>query len=1087
MSITVQHEMIRASAGTGKTHQLTTRYLRLLRQGEAPDEILASTFTRKAAGEILGRILLRLAEAVADPAKLDELREALHDGDLSQDDCLTLLVNTTRRLHRLRISTLDSFFAQLGGSFALEIGLPPGWRIADEHEDSQIKAQAIESMLDEEDPRDLLTLVHKLTLGETTRSLDREIRDKVTSLYAIYRDSSQEAWHRVPRPAMLPAAELDAAIETLRTVPLPAHKTWETSHAKDLGQAEAGDWDAFINHGIAAKVAAGETTYSRKPIDVAVAAAYRTLLDHAAAVQLNRLANQTEATYELLSKFHVHYQRLKSLSRTLRFDDVTWQLAERIGPGLLRPQTHPTNSSGSLAERLAFRLDAQLRHLLLDEFQDTSLSQWAVLSPFADRITASKDGQSFFCVGDTKQAIYGWRGGVAEIFNAVTQKLPKIHQRPLDTSWRSSPIIMQAVNRVVTHLDKHKNLEDLHRIVTTWQKQFNEHHSAPKKQQVNGYVCLQAARVAAEDDDDKQEYVTLRYAAEQVVHLRSSAPGFSIGVLVLRNRAVRRLIYELRELGVEASEEGGSSLDDSAAVQLIRSLLQLADHPGDRVASFHVAHSPLADLLHLPGDRKRRMEKATLDSPQDQTPEASAVENLTRDLRRRLMDYGYGATVYELASQLAPACNRRELRRLEKLIGLAYQYDDMATSRPQDFVNYLDAAKVRDPIAADVRVMTIHQAKGLEFDIVVLADLEDRLLGQREDLVVGRPAPTEPIDRICRRCSKNVQRLLPVSWQKAFRDQDEQDLSESLCVLYVAVTRAIHALHMIVSPSEKNERSLHKDYAGLLRAALTDGARFEPEAIGFELGDRNWHRNPGVSHPRSEGDAARSREALPALTVQLAKPIPRRWRGLQQTSPSALEGGRFSRIPTDGGSRDYRSAALARGTLMHAWFETITWLDDGSPNEETLREVAMKLPELGLRDTEIRDLMAGFFDRLGQPQTAAALRRSAYSRYTSSELQVETERSIAFRDDNRFLVGSIDRLVTMGGGGAAPPVAAEIIDFKTDALNPHDASALESRIDMYRPQLEAYRQAVSANLRIPIQAITSQLLFVHIDKLVCLS
>jgi ATP-dependent exoDNAse (exonuclease V) beta subunit len=116
----------------------------------------------------------------------------------------------------------------------------------------------------------------------------------------------------------------------------------------------------------------------------------------------------------------------------------------------------------------------------------------------------------------------------------------------------------------------------------------------------------------------------------------------------------------------------------------------------------------------------------------------------------------------------------------------------------------------------------------------VLTDLEDKLVGQRDDLVVGRPSPTEPIDRVCRYCGQEVQQLLPASWRRLFREADDQDVAESLCVLYVAATRAIHALHIIVAPSAENEKSLHKTYGGLLRAALTDGNRLAPEQVAYQ-------------------------------------------------------------------------------------------------------------------------------------------------------------------------------------------------------------------------------------------------------------
>ena len=460
----LEHELIRASAGAGKTYELTNRYLRLLRMGQRPDEILASTFTRKAAGEILGRVLLRLAQAATDGEKLAELQIALAGKPLTRDECLTLLAETVRRLHRLRIGTLDSFFAQLAGSFALEIGLPPGWRIAEVHEDASLRARAIEAVLDNEDPASLLTLVHALTRGETTRSLDREVRDKVNTLYTVYRESSRDAWHRVPRMRELTEVQLAEAIETLRSVPIPKHKTWEKTRAQDVEAAESGDWPVFVEGGIADKVASGEDSYCRKPIDTAVAAAYRVLTDHARAVLVNLLANQTEATYQLLDKFHTQYQQLKLQSRVLRFEDITFQLVDRsfaFAPGKgFGEATSVEGASGEDAsptpDRLAFRLDAQLRHLLLDEFQDTSLAQWSVIKPFAVRITGAQSstgrcGSSQTATSTTERASQASRrAGRAGRSQETGQSIPSSHSFAWATPSKRSTVGVAAWRRSLT-------------------------------------------------------------------------------------------------------------------------------------------------------------------------------------------------------------------------------------------------------------------------------------------------------------------------------------------------------------------------------------------------------------------------------------------------------------------------------------------------------------------------------------------------------------------------------------------------------------------------------------------------------------
>ena len=126
MNIEARHLVIRASAGSGKTFQLTNRYLRRLMEQTPADEILAATFTRKAAGEILERVLLRLAKAARCDADGVELAKAIGAGEFTSSDFRTVLADLLSDLHRLRVGTLDSFFARLATNFTLELGLPPG-------------------------------------------------------------------------------------------------------------------------------------------------------------------------------------------------------------------------------------------------------------------------------------------------------------------------------------------------------------------------------------------------------------------------------------------------------------------------------------------------------------------------------------------------------------------------------------------------------------------------------------------------------------------------------------------------------------------------------------------------------------------------------------------------------------------------------------------------------------------------------------------------------------------------------------------------------------------------------------------------
>ena len=853
------HTVIRASAGTGKTFQLSNRFIGLAAR-QSLDTNLATTFTRKAAGEILGRVFVRLAEAALKPKKLTELAEHVGGAPINHSQCLAMLRDMIRHLHRLRISTLDSFFVQIAQSFGLELGFPPGWAIVDEIQDGAIRAEAIRAVLATESTQDVLRLMHLLTKGEAARSVSEQIASLVDGLYAIYAEAPAEAWKSLPRKKQLAAADLLSAIEAMKNATRPEGARYQKTCEQDLDSVVNEDWDSLLGKGLGAKIFDGSDSFYNKSIPANLLAVYRPLVDHAQAVLLSRIVDQTEATHAMLQHFDVAYQRLKARDRALRFEDITRRLGEA--------------AIGERLEEIAYRLDGQVAHLLLDEFQDTSALQWRVLRPFAQRVVCGGAGGSLFCVGDVKQAIYGWRGGVAEIFDAVSEEFGPLPSQALNQSFRSSPVVIDCVNSVFTGIANNLVLQKCPAAAENWSERFTPHTTARDK--LPGYCRLVTASEAAVGED--QATTTLRYAAEEVVRLHQQAPALGIGVLVRRNNAVARLIYELRLRGIDASEEGGNPLTDSPAVQVLLSLLTLADHPGDTAARFHVAHSPLGAKVGL--------------SDFADWPSAWRLAEATR---RRLMIEGYGPVLEGWAEELASVCDRRDVSRLAQLVEVAYEYDDGATLRPSNFVHVIEQQRVEDPTSARVRVMTVHQAKGLQFDSVVLPELDVGMSGQPPEIVAGCPRPAARIERVCRYVPKDHRAILPVEFQRMFAAHEERVVEESLCLLYVALTRAVHSLHMVIAPSKDNEKTVPYTFAGVLRTALAGSAVVAASQTLYEHGDPQW----GLSRfsPQRKWDCP-----LPDATISLpeaAPPKPVCWpqrpeqptRGLDHRSPSRLEGG----------------------------------------------------------------------------------------------------------------------------------------------------------------------------------------------------
>jgi ATP-dependent helicase/nuclease subunit A len=1064
---TFPHVCIRASAGTGKTFQLSNRFLRLAAAGVPPDHILATTFARKAAGEILERVLTRLAEAADSDTRVAAFAEELEDSTLRRDACVALLRTLINQLHRLQIGTLDSFFVQLAGSFSLELGLPFGWRIIEPLEDRRLRSDAIQAMLESHPIHESVRLVHLLGKGQATRSVTLQIENVVDNLYDVFLDSDPTAWQVVPRHRPLEESVVRDALTQLAQLEFSDNR-FSQARDRNLQAAEAGDWDGFVANGLAQRIICGESLYCKKRIEPHVRDAYQPLVQQARAELINRLANQTAGTYELLSHFDEQYRRVKAARRVMRFDDVTRSLAG----GLTEKRV----------EELAYRLDGPLAHLLLDEFQDTSLGQWKVLLPFARRVTSTGGLRSFFCVGDGKQAIYGWRGGMAEIFDSVPQELPGVQEQSLVDSYRSAQVVIDVVNRVFGNLPSNPALDEFPAATSRWHAHFERHTTT--KTSLSG--CCRLLTSPRADNDGDQTAVTLRFAADHIAHLANQNPYRTLGVLVRRNKAIAPLIFELRTRhDVAASEEGGNPLTDSPAVMLVLSLLKLADHPGDTAARFHVARSPLGSAVGL-----------TLFDDEEQ------ARRLSQRIRERLASEGYGRTLDEWAKSLAGECGLRDLNRLLQLVTLAYRLDDGRLRRPDDFIAEIQSQRVEDPTAARVRVMTVHQAKGLQFDVVVLPELDVPVKPQTPTVVTERDGPLGRVCRVSRYVNETIQKLLPLDLQPMFARWSDATIAESLCVLYVAMTRAVHAVDMIVAPSKVNENKWPKTFAGVLRGAFAPGQPAQPETLLFQHGDAEWlaHQSsvvgcqlPSVDPSRSRAHDGQSTTDNPAATERLEimlRAAARRRRGLDYQTPSAFESA--GKVDLNRRLRLEPVAAMTRGSILHAWFERIGWLEDGVPSDAELLRVAGKL---ATADVDLVAELKRFRRILAQPVVAAVLSRSAGSADESLGLPakicaelgradvtatLECERSVVVREEDALLFGTIDRLTLYSRDGRL--IAADILDYKTDAVTA--PGEIADRMATYRPQLEAYRRAISSLTSLPSQRVSTRLLFVEAGVIV---
>ncbi|MBQ5790134.1 MAG: hypothetical protein IIW01_07575, partial [Thermoguttaceae bacterium] len=477
-----------------------------------------------------------------------------------------------------------------------------------------------------------------------------------------------------------------------------------------------------------------------------------------------------------------------------------------------------------------------------------------------------------------------------------------------------------------------------------------------------------------------------------------------------------------------------------------------------------------------------------------------------------------GRFVAEMADLLFPICDARGRERLEKLIELAFRYQESEPNvRLDRFIKTVRETKIESPSDSTLRVMSLHKSKGLEFDIVVLPELDAPLDRSRSSFVVGRKTPTSPIETALRSVPQDVQNLLPQEFQQLFDDALTERFEEALCLLYVAVTRPVRSLIAIISP--KKNASKTPTFASILRAGLAANALIFPEGSPF-YGKAQTVFASGVS-AWSQFDAPPKTPSRPSVSASVFEPL-----ALPAPSPSYAVSNDATDVaakvasslaerrllfqretPTGGRSsrRWSRPGSFALGKALHACFETVRWLDvDGAPNANLLREL---LKALGCDAADVRRTLERFDEICQTPFVQKLLSCSSYNVFApeiptndaassavsllpeieSPTWEILQERPFSFLSrDGRLWRGSIDRLVLLRDGGRV--VGADVIDFKTDRLSPQrvTSSAEPSwprlpdaeTLSAYRRQLEVYGAVVADWYSLPPERISLRLAFV---------
>ncbi len=1065
-----------ASAGTGKTFQLSQQYLKLLGHGVDPARILAATFTRKAAGEIHERLLLRLARAARGELALDVFWSI----DQTESSAAPVaragawLKTLCTQPERARIATLDATFLRAIRQREFELGLPVGWSLADEVEEEQRLVRALITRLGRIDLPERLELLRLLARAPGHSAVHSTLLSIAADVLDIARDSSSTAFEALLPAPFPPASEVEQAATALQQclAPLTKKGAPNASWQKALDAARcawsAGDPGGFLEDALVVRAGAGEWTYYKLEFPAQLGQALVTLARHAAAILSRNVVQRTLAARRWCASLAEELDQAALERGMFTHDDLSrlWSSAANQSPQ-------------DFTE--AFAAD----HLLLDEFQDTSPLQFRVLESEIRRLHG-KPGTSVFVVGDPKQSIYRWRGADEKLL----LELPALLDTPaehLAFNRRSSQVVLDLVQLVFGELPELPLAKEGIRAsehAQAFQSFARSYTPARRAAELPALPGAARVRFADETETEPKAHGPLAELPAELAQALSCARSLaardwgSVAILVRSRKWQARLVFELGRMGVAASMDGGSPLTDSSVVQVLLAALTFAEHPDHSVAFFHAATSSVAAALGLEWHTKDPARRAQ-----------------SARLRARIQTLGLPQFLEEVWQALLECdCSAFDRQRVEQLTLLARRAGGTAAYDLGSFIERVHKERVERPGGTRVRVMTIHRAKGLEFDAVVLPLSKASWSQNPSPVLARRPSgrALAPYEIVSLAANKFLRAFWPELSRLESHDYQSQVLEE-LCTLYVAMTRARSHLEVILPPesahkedskdAEKSSaagRSVSNSSAGLVQAALEHAKALTGGSWQHEDSVPEWLVEVPApaqsSKPPKPAALPKPQPALPKLPVQDERALP--------LAPAQWE---IWRHGTGGDWLGGDPRARWRGKLWHAWLAQAEWIDS-EPFAEREALVARAV-ELGFPAPLARQEVQQFQQHVAAPAVVRILDRRYMAELlgsTPQSLEVWRERAFAVEGARLgqaapLVRGSYDRVV-IARSASGRAAQALVLDFKLDHVA--DPAGARRRAEHHRPQMEIYRAAIGLALELAPEAIRAFLVFLRVDAVI---
>ncbi|GAA7353315.1 RecB-like helicase [Helicobacter pylori] len=730
---------LKASAGSGKTFALSVRFLALLFKGANPSEILTLTFTKKATAEMKERILDYLKilqkENLENEKEKEKSQNILKELEEKYRLDPSLVQNRAQEIYQrflnaeIRISTIDAFFQSILRKFCWFVGLSANFEV---NEDTRAHQQQLNesflNALSSEQFEELSVFITQCLSYDnyTSDSILDRLRFLKNKLYLFDPNKKELAFDE------------EGFLEKLRSLNKQIQSV-ETASDTAKKAIKCDDFRGFLNSSLTWLKKKSEYRDFKKLKDE-----IPTLESECEEIEndLKRYYEAREsALFKKFPKFIQLYDKATSKIQALDFDAIK----DKVHALLNGYEEMP-------AEFFYFRLDSKIVHILIDEFQDTSLNDYKILAPFIDEIKAgigqAKWHRSVFFVGDVKQSIYGFRGSFSSLFESVSKDF---YHDNLEFNHRSSPLIINYVNTIFKKAYQNSPTAYLEQ---KYPKASSNNHAR------DGYVKVSLVA-------DERELLLEQILQEAKNLLEHCIEPKDITLLCTTNDDALEIKNYLQKnlSAIRPSTESSAKLSQFVESKIIKNALEyaLAEEPYKPLYKHSVLK--LAGYLHDDAIALAGF-----------NPKKESVAGFVW----KVME------LFELYTECAQIC-------LELAVGC---------EDADEFLEKLEAKEIASFKAEGAQIMTIHKSKGMQFPYVIVCERLGKPKSNNSNQFLEEYSGTELIRLYYRMKNREV---VDKDYARALDKEEAAKDHEETNVYYVAFTRAELGL-IVVAKDKKGMR-----------------------------------------------------------------------------------------------------------------------------------------------------------------------------------------------------------------------------------------------------------------------------------------